>query len=320
MAQAVTIPQFGQTVEECTIVEWHKKEGDMVAQGDVLFEIETDKAVLEVESFFEGTLLKIIVPAGETVPVQTVVGFVGEPGEPIPEVETPAPKPTAAPVPTPVIQPVPTADVAAPVVAATGAAAPVSPKRFTISPRAAKLACDKVIDPTPIVGTGPDGRVVERDVLTYLDQRGYDRLRVTPAAKNLAAQEQLDLFSIQGTGRDGKITVADVRRAVAEKPKPMSKMRRLIAERLTDSYTSTPHFFTTVSVDITDLAALRAEYKQQGIKFTVTDFIMKATTMALEEFPEVNSTTDGKSVWWHSRVNLGGDSVRGRNVDVGSAR
>jgi len=299
MAHAITVPKFGQTVEECTIVEWRKKEGDMVARGDVLFEVETDKAVLEVESFFEGTLLKIIVPEGDTVPVQTVVGFIGEPGETLPEVPvSPAPKPKSEPAPVPASVPV-SSPSAVPV------AVPEEPARFAISPRAARLARDKVIDATRIRGTGPEGRVVERDVRAYLDEQGYDRLRVTPAAKAMAGREELDLLEIDGSGSDGKIVVADVKRAVAEKPRLMSRMRRLIAGRLTASYTSTPHFFTTVSVDVTDLVALRVECKTQGMPYTLTSFIMKAVVTALEEFPEVNSTTDGAYVSWHSRVHLG---------------
>jgi pyruvate dehydrogenase E2 component (dihydrolipoamide acetyltransferase) len=307
MAQAITMPQFGQTVEECTIVEWRKKEGDKVVKGDILFEIETDKAVLEVESFFEGTLLKILVPEGETVSVQTVVGFIGEPGEAIPEVEAPAPKALAEPAPAP--ETPSRAPSVAPAVPAREAPAapplPEKPTRFAISPRAAKLAREKVIDPTRIRGTGPQGRVVERDVIACLEERGYDRLRITPAAKALASKEELDLLSIEATGDGGKIVVADVKRAVAEKPKPMSKIRRVIAQRLTGSFTTTPHFFTTVSVDLTDLLAFRAECKKRGTSYTVTDFILKAAVLALEEFPPVNSSTDGKSVSWHSHVHLG---------------
>ncbi len=307
MAQPITMPQFGQTVEECTIVEWRKNEGDKVAKGDILFEIETDKAVLEVESFFDGTLLKVLVQEGETVSVQTVVGFIGEPGEAIPEVEAPSPKAVAEPVPAPEApsQLAPAAPPTRGKAAPAAPSAPEKPKRFIISPRAAKLAREKVIDPTRIRGTGPKGRVVEQDVIAYLEERGYDRLRVTPTARALASKEELDLLSIEGTGDGGKIVVDDVKLAVAEKPKPMSKIRRVIAQRLTDSFTTTPHFFTTVSADLTDLLALRAECKAQGMGYTVTDFIMKAVVLALEESPAVNSSTDGKSVWWHSHVHLG---------------
>src|SRR3990170_4009070 len=96
MVRPVVMPKLGQSEEEGTLVRWLKKEGDAVAKGDVLFEIETDKALLEVESFFQGTLLKIVVPEGQTVPVQSTVGFVGEPDEPIPEIAAPAAAPKKA--------------------------------------------------------------------------------------------------------------------------------------------------------------------------------------------------------------------------------
>src|SRR3989304_10631966 len=90
MVRPVVMPKLGQSEEEGTLVRWLKKEGDAVAKGDILFEIETDKALLEVESFFDGTLLKVVVPEGQTVPVQSVVGFMGDPGEPLPEIPAPA--------------------------------------------------------------------------------------------------------------------------------------------------------------------------------------------------------------------------------------
>ncbi len=302
MPNVVTMPKFGQSVEEATVVSWLKQEGDTVSKGDILFEIETDKAVLEVESFYEGTLLKIIVPEGETVPVQATVAFIGEPGEEIPEVKA-LPKPAK---PKKAAQPSPAALKSAKVEAAHAAPQPhIQEKRFTISPRARKLAKDKLITPTKVNGTGPGGRVVERDVLEFLASVGYDSIRITPSAKTLAAKESLDILSIRASDESGKIVVDDVKTAVAEKPKPMSKIRTIIAERLTHSFTSVPHFFVTVAVDLTDLQALRAKLKEQGAKYSVNDFIMKAVTLSLVEFPEVNSTTDGKSTSWHSRVNLG---------------
>ena len=149
------------------------------------------------------------------------------------------------------------------------------------------------------------GRVVEADVKAYLAAKGYDRLRITSAARSLAIKEGIDVLSLQGTGEGGRVTVTDVERAIAEKPKPMSKMRQIIAQRLTHSYTTQPHFFVTVAVDMTDLVAFRAELKAKGAAYTVTDFILEAVTLALTEFPTVNSTTDGKSVRWHSKVQLG---------------
>ena len=308
MATPIIMPKFGQMTEESAIVEWRKKEGDKVAKGDILFTVETDKSVMEAESFCDGTLLKILVPAGVNVPVASAVGFIGQPGEALPAVEVPkpvAPKPVE--VPKPVVGPLTPAGVPAVMVKAPEAPREVARPTlevFRISPRAATFAKNAVIDPKPIRGTGPNGRIVEKDVRDYLAAKGYDKLRISPAAKNLAAKEKIDLLAVT-PGDGGRISVADVERAVSEKPKTMSKMRQVIGQRLTQSIITQPHFFVTVSVDMTDLIAYRNQLKAAGAPFTVTDFISQAVVLALKEFPDVNSSTDGKSVRWNSRVNLG---------------
>jgi pyruvate dehydrogenase E2 component (dihydrolipoamide acetyltransferase) len=310
------MPKFGQMTEESAIVEWLKKEGDKVNKGDILFTVETDKSVMEVESFEAGTLLKIVVPSRVNVPVQSTVGFLGNPGEAIPDVTAPAPaapKPAAAaPVAAPAVTRAPiaaavSAPAAAPVAAPVAplAAAPAAPSLFRISPRAAVLAKHSVIDATRIKGTGPEGRIVEKDVRNYLQQHGYDKLRISPAAKELAAKEKLDVLMIQATDDSGRVSVADVQRAIAEKPKPMSKMRQVIAQRLTQSFRDTPHFYVTVAVDMTELIAYRSQLKAAGAPYTVTDFIAEAVVLTLQEFPAVNSATDGKTTRWSSHVNLG---------------
>jgi pyruvate dehydrogenase E2 component (dihydrolipoamide acetyltransferase) len=176
---------------------------------------------------------------------------------------------------------------------------------FRISPRAAKLAKESVIDPTPIVGTGPSGRIVERDVKQHLEAQGYGRLRITPTAKKLAAREGINLLSLAPKEDGSQIAVADIDGLLAERPKPMTRMRQIIARRLTESYTHAPHFFVTVSADVTELESLRAELKAQGASYTLTDFILKAAALALEQFPLVNSTSDGDSIRWHSKIHLG---------------
>ena len=308
MATPIIMPKFGQMTEESAIVEWRKKEGDKVAKGDILFTVETDKSVMEAESFCDGTLLKILVPAGVSVPVASTVGFIGQPGEALPAVT--APQPVAAKPTTPAPAAVaPKLATIAPTAAAslpTPVAQPavVQSALFRISPRAAVLAKNAVINPQPIRGTGPNGRIVEKDMRAYLSAKGYDKLRISPAAKNLAAKEQIDLLAVT-PGESGRISVADVERAIAEKPKAMSKMRQVIGQRLTQSVVTQPHFFVTVSVDMTDLIAYRNQLKASGAPFTVTDFISQAVVLTLKEFPDVNSSTDGKSVRWNSRVNLG---------------
>jgi pyruvate dehydrogenase E2 component (dihydrolipoamide acetyltransferase) len=307
MPRPVVMPKLGQSEEEGTLVRWLKKEGDAVAKGDVLFEIETDKALLEVESFFDGTLLKIVVPEGDTVPVQSTVAFIGDPGEATPEITVPAAKPGKGEGPRASAK-----VLEQPPIAAAGGEAqarversiarerearpqerpsppPASakvPSMFKISPRAARLAKECAVDPKAIVGTGPGGRIVEKDVRSYLDTKGYTRLRVTPTAKKLARKEGIDLFSLQPSDDGGRITVVDVETALAERPKPMGRMRRVIAQRLA-------------------LDSFRNELKSKRVSYTITDFILRAVAVTLEEFPAVNSTTDGEKIWWHSRIDLG---------------
>ena len=315
MVKAVIMPKLGQSEETVKIVKWRKKLGEHIAKGDILFEIETDKAVLEVESFYEGTLLKIVAGEGLTVPVQVTVAFVGEPGEAVPDVVLPpvtpkkaeSPAPAAAPKPqaAPSAAPQAAAAVAAPAAAPVGAPAVAEPQVFRISPRAAKLAQESVIDPTAIKGTGPNGRIVERDVKEYLEAKGYASVRITPVARKLAAREGINLLDLAPKEDGSQIGVADIQRILDERPKPMSRMRQIIAQRLTESVTHAPHFFVTVSVDITELEALRAERKAQGTPYTITDFILKAVALGLEQFPAVNGVSDGTSIRSRTQIHLG---------------
>jgi pyruvate dehydrogenase E2 component (dihydrolipoamide acetyltransferase) len=329
MAQAVIFPKLGQTMEEGAIVKWLKKEGDVIKKGDILFEIETDKANLEVETFLEGTLLKICIREGVTVPVDTVVGYIGEKGEKVPETPpapekpaaVPAPEKPAAPAaspaaanaaqtPVPAPQPATTPTVAgaaptapAPVAAPAATSAPSA--KLVISPRARARAREACVDPAPIRGSGPNGRIVEKDVLAYLENSGCNALRITPAAKRLAAQNDIDILTVRGSGDSGRIMVEDVERAVRRKPIAMSRMRQVIARRLQESKQNIPHFYVTVKVDMTDLAKYRKHLKEQGVAYSINDFILEAVILSLEEFPVVNSTTDGNSVAWRGDVDLG---------------
>jgi pyruvate dehydrogenase E2 component (dihydrolipoamide acetyltransferase) len=318
MAQAVIFPKLGQTMEEGLIVKWLKQEGDAVGKGDILFEIETDKANLEVESFFEGILLKIYVGVGITVPVNTVVGYVGAAGEKVPA-QPPAPAagpaapqaatPAAAPAPVPTAAPRAEAPRAAEAVVRTFAAAPapapaVAVKR-AISPRAKALAHDKAVDPAPVTGTGPNGRITEKDVLAYLSARNYEALRIAPAAKRLAQEKGVDILTVRSSGEGGRIRVEDVERAIRAQPVALSRMRQVIARRLVESKQTIPHFYVTVTADITDLMRYRAALKAAGSAYSVNDFILEAVVLALEEFPAVNSTTDGRTVTWRGDVDLG---------------
>ncbi len=280
MAHPILMPKPGQMTEECVLTVWHKEEGDPVARGDVLFEIETDKSIMDVESFETGVLLKRLVAEGDTVPVNAVCAWVGEPGEAVPEelptqVAVTAPAPSSTP-----------AEVAVAAQAAAVAPAPAAGGRLAISPRASRLAAEAGLDPRTLAGSGPDGRIVERDVRAAIDAAApVGRTATRTAAPPI-------LSPIPGAEGEGE-------------PVPLSQMRRVIAERLTHSVTTIPHFAVTVAVDVTALLAYREELKAAGIALTVTDFVLVAAAQSLVDLPDVNSRTDGVSMWPRRRVHLG---------------
>jgi pyruvate dehydrogenase E2 component (dihydrolipoamide acetyltransferase) len=285
MAHPILMPKPGQMTEECVLTVWHKQEGDPVARGDVLFEIETDKSIMDVESFEQGVLLRRVVDEGATVPVNTVCAWVGEPGEAIPD----APPALVAAVAEPEVAARPAMPPATPPDAAPKAAPAITPdsrparrgpgERLRISPRATRLAAEAGLDPRSLVGSGPDGRIVERDVIAALEA-GPVAAGATPEAVT--------------SGVPGE-----------EPPRPLSRMRRVIAERLTLSATTIPAFTVTVAVDVTRLQAVRADLKARETAYSVTDFVLLATAQALADHPDVNARTDGVQVWPRRRVHLG---------------
>ena len=323
MAHAILMPKPGQMTEECTVIAWHKNEGDPVTRGDILFEIETDKSTMEVEAFDDGVLLRIVAGVGATVPVNTVCAYVGEPGEAIPEgapvAAAPAAREPLASVPSAVADPVaaPAAASAAMTATApareTAAVAPVRTDegdgRLRISPRASRAAAEAGIDPRAIAGTGPGRRITERDVLAAIAAAAATpvttaTIPVTPPTTGPApTAAAASTAGGVGPALAARAPIAPV--DGEDEPRPLSRMRRVIADRLTQSWTSTPHFTVTVAVDVTRLLALRAELKAAGTNLTITDFVLAATAQTLAEFPDVNSRTDGVSVWTRRRVHLG---------------
>jgi pyruvate dehydrogenase E2 component (dihydrolipoamide acetyltransferase) len=170
-----------------------------------------------------------------------------------------------------------------------------------MSPRASRAAAEAGIDPRTIPGTGPEGRITERDVRAAMTTRVVSPAPLVaadsapaPAATRVAAARPPERALLPSITVDGE-----------DEPRPLSRMRRVIADRLSSSWMSTPHFTVTVAVDVTALLALRAELKGAGTNLTVTDFVLAATAQTLAEFPDVNSRTDGVSVWPRRRVHLG---------------
>ncbi len=299
MANITLMPKLSDTMTVGTLVKWLKKEGDVIKTGDMLAEVETDKATMELESYFDGTLLKIFSPAGSQLPIGAALCAIGKPGE---KVEAPAPKaaPVAAPAPAaPVVAapaPAPVA-VAAPAPApkpAAPAAAPAAPAgRVKISPLARKLAEEKRIDFTRVKGTGPGGRIVRADILAA-------EKNPPPAAAKPARAEAAPAW--------GYRSVLDKSPVQAESFAPASNMRATIARRLLEAKTTIPHFYLDIEVDAAPLLALREQLNaglaKDGVKLSVNDFVLKAAAAALRAIPGVNTSWTGTGIQSHSAIHV----------------
>ena len=293
----VTMPALGETVDTSTIERWVKQEGDAVAKGDVLCEITTDKATLEVESYYEGTLLKILAPAGAELPVGALMAIIGPEGAEVPDVapagagQAPARQAAvAAPC-------VPAVEAGAPVASAAAPSAPAAraPGRLVASPRARRRARELGVALEGLAGTGPGGRIVEADVAEAA--RAAPAVKASPLARKVARSEGVDLATVQGTGPGGKVMRADVAAAVVPAVRPgevvpLTKMRRIVAERMTLSKQTIPCYYLTIDVDMTEVACLRTKLNQKANgqpKVSFNDFVIKACGQALKQFPRVNS-------------------------------
>jgi pyruvate dehydrogenase E2 component (dihydrolipoamide acetyltransferase) len=296
MANITLMPKLSDTMTVGTLVKWLKKEGDVIKTGDMLAEVETDKATMELESYFDGTLLKIFSPAGAQLPIGAALCAIGKPGE---KVEAPAPKaaPTvavAAPVvsaPAPaavaVLAPAPAPKPAAP-------AAPAAPAgRVKISPLARKLAEEKRIDFTRVKGTGPGGRIVRADILAA-------EKNPPPAAAKPARADAAPAW--------GYRSVLDKSPVQAESFAPASNMRATIARRLLEAKTTIPHFYLDIEVDAAPLLALREQLNaglaKDGVKLSVNDFVLKAAAAALRAIPGVNTSWTGTGIQSHSAIHV----------------
>ena len=345
MARPIRMPTPGQMTEECTVLQWFKHEGDTVAKGDALFEIETDKSNMEIESFEEGTLLRIDAQVGATVPVDAVIAWIGEAGEAIPEGKEVASAADSAPAPVaeeaPAVAEQEQPEAASPAVEETAAAASenpssaaaasaAAPSRMAISPRASRIAAELGVDPRSLTGSGPGGRIVERDVrgaanasaptlqLEDAMPSAVPAAAAPVAAATDAASPPTGAAAPSSQAPAASTAAAPPTRTAATPPGAtssspeggadgvkLSRIRQVIARRLTESVTTIPHFDVTIAVDMTGLMELRAKLKAQGSPVTVTDFIHAATVQALVELPTVNARTDGKTLWKRTAVHLG---------------
>ena len=313
MATIVIMPKQGLMMEEGTITSWLKKEGEAVTAGEPLFEMETDKLTITMDAEASGTLLKILHPEGDVVPITQPIAVLGEPGEDVSALVggDAAPAQAAAPA------------EAAPTPAAEAPAAPAVERapgeRVFSSPRARLRAEENGVDIAAVPGSGPDGLVIERDVNAYM----ANKPAVTPLAANIAKAQGVDLSGVTGSGSNGKIKVFDLpggspaaAPAAQESPaavqqsrgthtEKMSGMRKAISRNMLASKETNAQTNHRIKVDMTAAIALRNQYKDLGIKISYNDIIVRACAKALADMPIVNASVEGDSILYHDYVNVG---------------
>ena len=264
MSTDLIMPALGFDMTEGLLARWLKNEGDPVEKGQAIAEIETEKATVEIEAAAAGILARIIVHAGETVPVGTLIGVIAETGEEVAAVSTPTPAP-------------PTPSPSAPVPGA-GEGAATSEPRVKASPVARKMAEEAGLDLSRIKGTGPGGRVSERDVQAAIGAGAAPAPPGVPAAPAPGA------------------TV------------PLNRMRRTIARRMTESKATAPHFYVTVEINMDDAMKMREQLNgsaPEAERISVNDLVVAAAARTLVRFPALNASYRGDNLEMHPQVNIG---------------
>ena len=299
MADIIDMPKLSDTMTVGTLVKWLKKVGDAVKTGDVLAEVETDRATMELESFFDGALLAVFVAEGSQVPLGAALCAVGKAGEKVDApakpaaAAAPAPAPATAPAAAPAPKPAAPAPAPAPApVQAAPAPAAAPGERIKISPLARKLAAEKGIDPAGLAGSGPGGRIVRADVLSA---------PASGSGKSPRAAGPQSPSSI-GASLSAKGPVQE------EKLVPVSNIRGIIARRLVESKTQIPHFYLDVEVDAAPLLELRSQLnaalEKEGVKLSVNDFVLKASAEALRRVPAVNCSWEETAIRHHPAAHV----------------
>jgi pyruvate dehydrogenase E2 component (dihydrolipoamide acetyltransferase) len=336
MATILDMPQLSDTMKIGVMRKWRKNEGDKIAPGEVLAEVETDKATMDFEAFDEGVLLKRLIIDGASVPVGTPIAIIGKAGEdtaaleaeakarsaggkPAAKAAAPAPAPAAEPAPAPVAAAPKAAPAPAPRPAAApapraAAPAPVAPaSKVLASPLARKLATDLGVDLRTVAGSGPGGRIVERDVKAVA-QNGS---AAAPAVDWHAAEEAPATASAPPVSAAAPLPaqLAPERRAEARPAaptrsedvvKPLSMMRRTIATRLMEAKSTIPHFYLTADVDMDAAMEFREQVAQvHGAKLSVNDLVLKACALAMRRLPEANASFTEEAIIEHARVDIG---------------
>lgn len=333
MATEVLMPRQGNTVESCVILEWKKSEGDTIQEGEIICEVETDKAAFEVEAPASGTVLRTFFEEGDDVPVLTVIAALGEPGE---DVSGLAPDGSASPAADAAGEQVSKKEPAAAEKKAAPAAVQAPQKTepaaggAAISPRAKMLARSKGIDYTTVAGSGPGGRIIERDIHYVLSTREP----FTPAA--MEKQPAGTAAPLSGSGIGGRVTAADMAGGAAVSPaaaaldfpgpvdeQPVKGVRKLIAQRMTAALQSTAQLTLNSSADARVILAYRKKLKaapeDSGLgSVSLNDIVLYAAAKNLLEYADLNAHFLGDTVKRFAHVHLGFavDTPRGLMVPV----
>ena len=273
MAEVINMPRLSDTMEEGTLAKWFKKVGDTVKEGEILAEIETDKATMEFESFYDGVLLHIGIDEGSTAPVDSIIAIIGSKGEDISKIinnDTPAVKEE----PTPVVKEEPIPVVKEEVKADSTIS--ISNDRILISPLAKKLANEKGIDISAIKGSGDNGRIIKRDIDSFKPSNYSQFTQPRPHLKESSYETQ------------------------------NSSMRKAIAKRLADSKFSAPHYYLNIELEMDNIISFRKQFIQtQNIKISFNDIIAKAVSLSLAKHPKVNSRWYDDKIIYNEHVHLG---------------
>ncbi len=289
MATNVVMPQMGYDMREGTVVRWYKQEGETVDRGEIIADIETDKATVEFEAYTGGVLGKIVAQEGIAVPVGELIAIITDPGEAVPDVATPtAPAPATPPPATPPPAAAqPPAVETAPTPAAASAPA-LSDGQVRASPIARRLARERGIDLALVAGTGPNGRITERDIENY-----------QPSSPEPASP---------APGASSPVVDQAPGAAPADSRVELSRMRQTIARVTSDSKASAPHFYVTAEIDMGKAMALRRDVNDAADpenRVSVNDLMVKASALALAKHPKFNSFYRGDHLEVHGAMNIG---------------
>lgn len=308
MAEKIIMPKQGLQMTEGTITKWLVKEGDKVEIGQPLFEMETDKNTIQIDSTAAGEVLKLVAKEDETVPITETIAIVGKKGEDfadlLPKKEEKKPEPAPAPA-----APTAPAVKAAPAAPAAPAADDVTPialegGRIFVTPRAKMTAERKNLDYKAVKGTGPSGLIIERDILAAA------AVKASPVAKAIAARKGVSVTTVTGTGENGKIVKHDILSGDAnlareDKVIPISGMRKVIADNMMNSVQSMAHAYHKVAVDMSQAKLIRAAFKKAEKKVSFNDIIIMALGRALQEHPRMNALVEDGKITEKGSVNIG---------------